>query len=149
MLKFKVAWGLFTSVALSTTTVLGLASGIFATPVAAAEAQPPTDWSYYIQDNNYQTAKTLGCNQGKFDASKGHSSMVVLDFGVQTSDGSGTITPIDNKFEPTATIEQMTLWFAAEYFRNRLESYAAGLERAARERDAQVMRRSMSRVMPA
>ena len=33
--------------------------------------------------------------------------------------------------------------------RNRLESYAAGLERAARERDAQVMRRSMSRVMPA
>ena len=48
---------------------------------------------------------------------------------------------------PSPSVRRVCFFYCP--LRNRLESYAAGLERAARERDAQVMRRSMSRVMPA
>jgi hypothetical protein len=59
---------------------------------ALASTQAPTDWSFYIHSTNLNTAYTLGCNQGKFDAGKSPvaNSLVVLDFGGQLSDGSGS-----------------------------------------------------------
>lgn len=96
--------------------IASFASLSTAKPAHAAPAQPPTDWSFYVLDGSYTTIKTLGCNQGKFDASTGHNSVVVLDFGVQRSDGSGTTATFSYNFLSTAAIEQMALWFAAEYY---------------------------------
>ena len=49
----------------------------------AAQAKPPTDWSFYVLSTSTTTAYNLGCNQGKFDASFSPpvNSEVVLDFG--------------------------------------------------------------------
>jgi hypothetical protein len=62
-------------------------------PAFAVQSKPPTDWSFYIYAANNSDAYTLGCNQGKFDASYSPSvnSEVVLDFGGQNSTGSGTL----------------------------------------------------------
>lgn len=59
-------------------------------PTFAIQSKPPTDWSFYISSNNGSQANTLGCNQGKFDASKIVNSEVVLDFGGQNSSGTGS-----------------------------------------------------------
>lgn len=58
----------------------------------ATQAKVPTDWSFYVNTTDTTTAYTLGCNQGHFDASFSPpiNSMVVLDFGGQYEDGSGT-----------------------------------------------------------
>jgi hypothetical protein len=64
------------------------------TPAAvAAPATPMTDWSFYITTPDTEIAYNLGCNQGAFDASFSPvaDSLVVLDFGGQLPDGSGSL----------------------------------------------------------
>lgn len=56
----------------------------------ALQAKAPTDWSFYMYSNSTSTAYSLGCNQGHTDANVHHGSTVVLDFGGQQSNGSGT-----------------------------------------------------------
>ncbi len=110
-------FGLFVCVAIISAVTLNAFSLSSGRHLQAAPSQPPTVWSYYIIDGSYTTIKTLGCNQGKFDASTGRSSEVVLDFGVQTSDGSGAVPSFNQQISlSTATIEQMAVWFAAEYY---------------------------------
>lgn len=65
-----------------------------ATPKAfAIQARPLTDWSYYMDTTSTSTAYTWGCDQGAADASISPpaNSEVVLDWGGQLSDGSGTL----------------------------------------------------------
>src|SRR5258708_2940650 len=69
-------------------------TALHAAPKAfAAQAKPPTDWSFYMTSASTSTAYNLGCNQGHFDAGYNPvvSSEVVLDFGGQLGDGSGSL----------------------------------------------------------
>lgn len=86
--------------------------------VRATAAKPPTDWSFYILDGNTSTASTLGCNQGHFDASFSPpvNSLVVLDFGIQNTAGTGTITTFSNKSLTNTQIENVVNAFALQYF---------------------------------
>lgn len=92
---------------------------LLASPAYAATAQPPTDWSFYVEvgDNSTGASKmdTLGCNQAHFDTSVASSSLVILDFGALNIAGSGdqlTINGIENT--PTA-IETLAEWFINGY----------------------------------
>ena len=62
-------------------------------PAFAVQAKPPTDWSFYVTTSDTAAAYNLGCNQGAFDAgfSPYANSLVVLDFGGQLPDGSGSL----------------------------------------------------------
>jgi hypothetical protein len=63
---------------LAATSVIGIFG---APPASATPATPPTDGSWYMNTTSTSTACNLGCNHGKYDASTGHSSEDVLDFG--------------------------------------------------------------------
>jgi hypothetical protein len=63
-----------------------------APPAFAIQAKPPTYLSYYIHSSSTGEAYTLGKNLGSAEASHGQNSAVILDFGGQTPDGSGTLT---------------------------------------------------------
>jgi hypothetical protein len=66
---------------------------IVASAPAGAVTEPPVDYSFYVAPSDTNgTAWQLGCNQADYDnIDVNYDSFVVLDFGVQTSDGSGTI----------------------------------------------------------
>lgn len=56
-----------------------------AQPALATQAQPPTDWSFYVRANNTSEAYQLGYNQGSFDGIQrldqlgGHSRLRCTD----------------------------------------------------------------------
>jgi hypothetical protein len=88
----RVLGGLVTLLSLS--AVAGILG-----PVQSAEAvtPPPLDWSFYVAPwDTPSTAWQLGYNQANYDGSVNYSSLVILDFGVQTADGSGTRSVVDN-----------------------------------------------------
>ncbi len=60
---------------------------------STSQAKPPTDPSYYVTTTDTSTAYNLGCDEGVADANTSPSpnSLVVLDFGGQLADGSGTL----------------------------------------------------------
>lgn len=95
-------------------TVLGIGQ---MRPAFAVQAKPPTDWSFYITTTDTGTAYNLGCNQGQFDASFSPpaKSMVVLDFGGQQADGSGTKL-IDGTLVSNAQIEAVAEQFSYGYW---------------------------------
>lgn len=66
---------------------------VFLPLVLNGQAKPPTDPSFYITTTDPSVAYNLGCRQGLADASFSPpaSSLVVLDFGGQLSNGSGTL----------------------------------------------------------
>lgn len=84
----------------------------------AAPAQPATDWSFYVLSGNTNDAYNLGYKQGQFDA--GHSpvinSFVVLDFGVQTSDGSGVVTTFTQEPLANSNVKSVAEDFAQGYW---------------------------------
>lgn len=88
----------------------------------ATEAQPHTDWSFYVTTADRATAYNLGCNQGRYDAgfSPPADSLVVLDFGIQTSDGTGVYTtqedPKTDKPMLNTDIEGVSYNFAQGYY---------------------------------
>ncbi len=86
-------------------------------PVAGATpAQPAPDASFYMNTTSTSTAYTLGCNQGKYDASHSQSSMVILDFGGQLANGSGT-DEIGNQFTfSNSQIESIVVSFGQGYY---------------------------------
>jgi len=88
-----------------------------APPALAVEEKPPTDWSFYITTPDTNTAYNLGCNQGAFDASFSPpaNSLVVLDFGGQLPDGSGTLL-IDGIRVSNGDIEAAAEAFSAGYW---------------------------------
>ena len=68
--------------------LLGSLAGI--STAFAVQAKPPTDWSFYINSSSTSKAYTLGCNQGHSDTTSGANSEVILAFGGQLSNNSGT-----------------------------------------------------------
>lgn len=84
---------------------------------ATSQAKPVTDWSFYISTTDPSVAYTLGCNQGSFDANftPSMNSMVVLDFGGQLSDGSGTLL-INGVSVTNAQIEAVAEAFSHGYW---------------------------------
>lgn len=81
----------------------------------AVQTQPVTAWSFYVWTSNPNTIATLGCNQGHADAASGQNSEVILDFGVQWSDNSKTLTT-NGIYLSIAQIENMAEQFATQYY---------------------------------
>jgi hypothetical protein len=87
-------------------------------PAVALQSKPPTSSSWYVTTTDTNQAETLGCNQAKSDASFNPpvKSMVVLDFGGQTSSGSGTIEAGQTVVTfGNAQIEAVAEWFSYGY----------------------------------
>lgn len=98
-------------------SVLVVASGLAATSPASASTQPPTDWSFYVTSLNTNTAATLGCNQGHFDASHGNiNSTVTLDFGGQNSTNNGTILTFSGTHVSYGQVESYAETFGYNYW---------------------------------
>lgn len=73
--------------------LLGLLSALVTTGPARADSipdKPLTDPSFYMTTTSQQVAFGLGCDQAHEDAPGWDDSEVVLDFGMQLSNGSGT-----------------------------------------------------------
>lgn len=81
----------------------------------AVQTQPTTAWSFYVWTANANTIATLGCNQGHADAASGQNSEVILDFGVQWSDNSKTLTT-NGLYLSIAQIENMAEQFVYQYY---------------------------------
>ena len=81
----------------------------------AVSPQPVTAWSFYVRTSNVATIGTLGCNQGHADAASRQNSEVILDFGVQWSDNSKTLTK-NGIYLSIATVEQMAESFVDNYY---------------------------------
>jgi len=91
---------------------------------ASLPKKPPTATSYYVYDaddlyeNNDESAFNLGYNQAYYDRYSGKNSLVILDFGGQQANGSGTISTA-NTSPPTtfgdAAIEAFAEVFASSY----------------------------------
>lgn len=72
------------AVLLATSVLLG------GSPTYAVDPQPHTDWNYYVETTNGSTLYGIGCNWANYDITYGVNSLIVLDFGGQTTDGSAT-----------------------------------------------------------
>jgi hypothetical protein len=100
-------------VASLTAVTLGLA----VPGAASASSMPQTDWSYYVTSLNTSTAATLGCNQGKFDASHGNiNSTATLDFGGQNSSNNGTILTFSGTQVSYSQVESYAETFGYNYW---------------------------------
>ncbi len=79
-----------------------------ATSAHATQAQPPTDWSFYITTPNTTTAYNWGCSQGNFDRTHGNvDSENILDFGAQDSAGTKLVNgTYITKAQLEAVVEQ-------------------------------------------
>jgi hypothetical protein len=85
-------------------------------PLAGASTMPSTNWSWYIRPSATDSeANTDGCNQAEADASVGQDSLVTLDFGAQTADGTGTLLPATTTEWLYATDQGLALAFAGGY----------------------------------
>ena len=88
-----------------------------ASPSAATPPKPPTDWSWYALSYSPSWAYNTGCSQGEYDASHNSAdSVVVLDFGGQTSGNTGTYLPKNGTYITYAQAESMTEQFARGYY---------------------------------
>jgi hypothetical protein len=81
---------------------------------AAANPQPPVDWSWYVDTTSTSHIQQLGCNQANYDRSVGHNSEVVLDFGAYNSDGSSQIL-FNNTWQSEGTVTYLAEWFVYGY----------------------------------
>jgi hypothetical protein len=81
----------------------------------AVQAKAPTYWSFYMSSANTTTAYNRGCNQGGADATYHASSVVVLDFGGQLSNGSGSLM-INGVSITNGQIEAATESFSKGYY---------------------------------
>jgi len=97
--------------------VLALAVwALLAGGAASAHAMPLTDQSYYWNTTNTESAEEAGCLQGLADALGETSSEVILDFGGQFSDYSGTESTSDALEFTNSEIENISLSFARGYY---------------------------------
>jgi hypothetical protein len=87
------------------------------TPAYALQAKPAVDWSFYVNTASTQTLYNLGCNQGHSDANNGNiNSEVILDFGGQLSNNTGTLLPKTSTTQTYAQIETLAYQFAYGYY---------------------------------
>ena len=93
-----------------------VAIGTEAPAGANPPAIPPIDYSFYVAPSDtYSTALQLGCNQANYDGSVHYPSTVILDFGAQTSDGSGTYLPSTSYYWTDGADEYYAANFAYGY----------------------------------
>jgi len=83
--------------------------------IPAIQSKPATDRSYYMTSGNTARASSLGCAQGRADRSDHELSHVILDFGAQASNGSGTFFPGSTSFISNGQIERVVEAFAQGY----------------------------------
>jgi hypothetical protein len=83
--------------------------------VFAVQAKVFTNWSFYMNSASTSTAYNLGCNQGGSDATHHDNSVVVLDFGGQLSNGSGSLM-INGVSITNSQIEAATENFSKGYW---------------------------------
>jgi hypothetical protein len=83
----------------------------------AIQARPATNRSYYMTSGSTDKANHLGCAQGRADKADHELSHVILDFGAQASNGSGTFFPGTNPgiFISNRQIEKVVEAFAQGY----------------------------------
>ncbi len=92
------------------------ASQAFATQaVPQIQKKVATDLSFYMNSSNTGEASTLGKNQANADKTNRTSSLVILDFGAQASNGSGTDYPGSTHFISNGQIEKVVEAFASGY----------------------------------
>jgi hypothetical protein len=97
-------------------SVCAVLVGFNVRPAFAIQAEPPADWSYYMNTNSTTTAYNLGCDQGTFDKNHGDiNSEVVLDFGGQGSSDIST-KMINGVWISNADIEAASVAFAHGYW---------------------------------
>jgi len=108
-------WGMGARAIIAAVVCLVLGMGV-ARP-AFASTKPPTDYSFYVTTTDTSTAFTLGCNQGTYDASFSPvaDSTVVLDFGGQQANGSGTKL-VNGTLVTNAQIEAIAENFSEGYY---------------------------------
>lgn len=113
--------------ALLLTPVVSLISSSVA--ALAVGPQPPTDTSYYVMTTNAASFYTWGYNQGYADHAAGNvNSEVILDFGGQSYDGSGTIKPkTTNVYYSWATLETIAEQFGEGYYYGTGSDYTSVL----------------------
>jgi hypothetical protein len=84
---------------------------------SAGEGLPPSNWSFYIRTTDNGTFYNMGCNQGRADTANGLGSEVVLDFGGQTADNTGTLLARGTAVYVTyAQVESLATSFANGYW---------------------------------
>jgi len=87
-----------------------------AAALAGPSSIPPIDDSFYVYPGDTpSTAYTLGCDQGNYDGQVNQDSVVILDFGAQTSDSSGTYLPSSSTFWSNGSDEFYAANFAEGY----------------------------------
>ena len=106
-------------------------SQALATPaIPAIQAKPATDASYYMTSASTGTAKSLGCNQRNADKKNRESSLVILDFGAQASNGTGAYFPGTVTFISNSKIEAAGEYFARGYMGVGCSKSVPGIERS-------------------
>ena len=81
---------------------------------AAASAQPPVNWSFYVKTTNTAVMQTLGCNQATYDNTVSADSEVILDFGA-IIDNSGTQRLVNGTSVSQNTVINLANYFAYGY----------------------------------
>src|SRR5258708_32924905 len=81
----------------------------------AIQSKPPTARSYYIPSGSTARASSLGCSQGRADRFDHALSHVILDFGAQAGNGSGTFFPGSRTFISNGQIERVVEAFSQGY----------------------------------
>jgi hypothetical protein len=81
-----------------------------------AFATPPTNDSFYENSTRASQAEEDGCIQGILDSLSKHNSMVILDFGGQLADKSGTESTIQEYDFTNAQIKAIAEAFATSYY---------------------------------
>src|SRR5260370_34647719 len=79
------------------------------------QSNPPTARSYYTASGSTARASSLGCSQGRADRFDHALSHVILDFGAQAGNGSGTFFPGSSTFISNGQIERVVQAFSQGY----------------------------------
>jgi hypothetical protein len=101
-------------------------SGV-STPAHAVDAQVHTDWAYYVRTTNSSALYTQGCNWANNDLYYGWSSLIILDFGGQTGDGSTSQLTGGGGAVTNFQIRDLSQSFAAGYAACRGPSLELGI----------------------
>jgi hypothetical protein len=82
----------------------------------AGAVQPITSKTYYVTRYSLQDAQTLGCSRAQADTAAGKvNSVVVLDFGAQSSGNTGTYLPLTNTYISYASVQAYAERFGLFY----------------------------------
>jgi hypothetical protein len=118
----RQAWGLVPAVSLTTSTDPFEGIPPCDDPGSGTSPAPPrpdTDHSYYVTEFDLSQARRFGCEQADLDidhsAQETRSSVAILDFGGQNSQGTGTLLTFTGRATTNAEIAEYTQQYARGY----------------------------------